>query len=101
MTPSSLAAHGAAPAPRPGALPVRAGGLLAARTQFDKGQADAAKASLAWVAGHAVEEEMRTVARLRLAALQAEAKQYDEALRPCPRPLSSAACTVAGAMSST
>ena len=32
-------------------------------------------------AGHAVEEEMRTVARLRLAALQAEAKQYDEALQ--------------------
>jgi len=57
------------------------GGLLAAKAQFDKGQADAAKASLAWVAENAVEEEMRTVARLRLAALQAEAKQYDEALK--------------------
>lgn len=57
------------------------GGLLAAKTQFDKGQADAAKATLAWVADNAVEEEMRTVARLRLAALQSEAKQYDEALK--------------------
>jgi len=57
------------------------GGLLTAKAQFDKGQADAAKASLAWVAENAVEEEMRTVARLRLAALQAEAKQYDEALK--------------------
>ncbi len=57
------------------------GGLLAAKTQFDKGQADAARASLTWVADHAVEDEMRTVARLRLAALQSEAKQYDEALK--------------------
>ena len=57
------------------------GGLLAAKTQFDKGQADAAKATLAWVADKAIEEEMRTVARLRLAALQSEAKQYDEALK--------------------
>lgn len=57
------------------------GGLLTARVQFDKGQADAARATLAWVADNAVEDEMRTVARLRLAALQAEAKQYDEALK--------------------
>ena len=57
------------------------GGLLAAKTQFDKGQADAAKVTLAWVADNAIEEEMRTVARLRLAALQSEAKQYDEALK--------------------
>jgi predicted negative regulator of RcsB-dependent stress response len=57
------------------------GGLLAAKAQFDKGQTDAAKASLTWVADNGVEEEMRTVARLRLAALLAEAKQYDEALK--------------------
>jgi len=65
----------------PGTAYAQQGGLLAARTQFDKGQADAAKASLAWVAGHAIEEEMRTVARLRLAAVQAEARQYDDALK--------------------
>lgn len=65
----------------PGTAFAQQGGLLAARIQFDKGQADAAKATLAWVAENAVEDEMRTVARLRLAALQAEAKQYDEALQ--------------------
>ena len=65
----------------PGTAFAQQGGLLAARVQFDKGQADAARATLAWVGEHAVEDEMRTVARLRLAALQAEAKQYDEALK--------------------
>ncbi len=57
------------------------GGLMAARVQFEKGQADNAKASLTWVADNAIEEEIRTIARLRLAGLQAEAKQYDEALK--------------------
>jgi predicted negative regulator of RcsB-dependent stress response len=57
------------------------GGLLAAKVQAAKGQADAAKASLAWVAEHGVEDEMRTIARLRLAALQADGKLYDEALK--------------------
>ena len=56
------------------------GALLAARVQFDKGQADAAKASLAWAAEHG-DEEIRAIAHLRLAALQADAKQYDEALK--------------------
>lgn len=56
------------------------GGLAAARLQFDKGQADAAKATLAWVAANASEDEYRTVARLRLAGLLLEAKQYDQAL---------------------
>ena len=57
------------------------GGMLAAKVQFDKGQADVARASLAWVAEHSKEDEIRTMARLRLAALQAEAKQFDEALK--------------------
>ena len=57
------------------------GGLLAARVQFDKGQADAAKASLAWVADNAAEDEYRSVARLRLAGLQLDAKQYEAALK--------------------
>jgi predicted negative regulator of RcsB-dependent stress response len=56
-------------------------GLLAAKVQFDQGKADAAKASLAWVADQAKLEELRTAAQLRLAALQAEAKQFDEALK--------------------
>lgn len=57
------------------------GGLAAGKLQFEKGQADAAKASLGWVAAHAAEDEYRTVARLRLAAVLVEAKQYDEALK--------------------
>lgn len=57
------------------------GALLAARSHFDKGQVDAAKATLIWAAENAVEDEMRTVARLRLAALQADAKQYDDAIK--------------------
>ncbi len=57
------------------------GGLAAAKLQADKGQVDAAKASLTWVAEHGLEEEMRTIARLRLAGLQADSKQLDEALK--------------------
>lgn len=57
------------------------GGLLAAKIQAGKGQTDAAKASLAWVADNAIEDEVRTIARLRLAAVLADAKQYDEALK--------------------
>lgn len=57
------------------------GGLLAAKIQAGKGQTDAAKASLSWVADNAVEDEVRTIARLRLAAVLADNKQYDEALK--------------------
>ena len=57
------------------------GGLLAARTQADKGQTDAARATLEWVASQAREDEYRAIAKLRLAALKLEAKQFDEALR--------------------
>jgi predicted negative regulator of RcsB-dependent stress response len=56
-------------------------GMLAAKVQFDKGKADDARASLAWVVEHAVEDEYRTLAHLRLAALMIDAKQYDEALK--------------------
>ena len=65
----------------PGTAFAQQGGLLVAKLQFDKGQADNARASLAWVAENGVEDEIRTVARLRLAALQAEAKQFDEAIK--------------------
>jgi predicted negative regulator of RcsB-dependent stress response len=57
------------------------GGLATAKLQFEKGQLDAAKATLAWVAGNATEDEYRTVARMRLAGVLLEAKQYDDALR--------------------
>jgi predicted negative regulator of RcsB-dependent stress response len=57
------------------------GGLAAARLQFEKGQVDAAKATLTWLGDNAVEDEARTIARLRLAALLFDAKQYDQALQ--------------------
>jgi predicted negative regulator of RcsB-dependent stress response len=56
-------------------------GLLTARLQADQGQADAARASLAWVAEQGGDEALRTMARLRLAGLMLEAKQYDDAIK--------------------
>jgi len=43
--------------------------LLAARIQSDKGQTEAARGWLAWVAADAPEQALRDIARLRLAAL--------------------------------
>ena len=57
------------------------GGLLAARIQADKGQAEAARASLGWVADNGSDDALRSVARLRLAALLLDAQQPDEALK--------------------
>ncbi len=65
----------------PGTAYAEQGGLLAAKVQVAKGQIDAAKVSLSWVAEHAVEDEARQLARLRLAGVQADAKQYEEALK--------------------
>ncbi|HEY3635618.1 MAG TPA: tetratricopeptide repeat protein [Caldimonas sp.] len=57
------------------------GGLLAARVAAEKGQYDAAKASLAWVADNAGEAEYRAIARLRLAGLLLDTAKYEEALK--------------------
>jgi len=56
-------------------------GMLAAKLQFEKGRGDESRASLAWVIEHAVEDEYRILARLRLAAVLLDAKQHDEALK--------------------
>jgi len=57
------------------------GALLAAKLQFDKGQLDAARASLTWLADKGVQDETRTIARLRLAAVLSSESQHDEALK--------------------
>lgn len=57
------------------------GGLLAAKLQFEKGQADRARANLQWVADNASDDDYRSLARLRLSGLMLEAKQYDDALK--------------------
>jgi predicted negative regulator of RcsB-dependent stress response len=62
-------------------LQAQQGALLAAKVQADKGQADAALATLAWAADNAGEDEYRTIARLRAAGLLLDKKQYDEALK--------------------
>ena len=55
--------------------------LATAKLQFDKGQVDAATGTLAWLAEKGVQDEVRTIARLRLSALQHAAKQYDDAIK--------------------
>lgn len=57
------------------------GGLLSARVQAEAGQTDAAKAALEWVGAHATETEYQTIARLRLAGIFLDAKQYEDALK--------------------
>jgi predicted negative regulator of RcsB-dependent stress response len=59
-------------------------GLLLAKLQFDKGQADAARASLEWVATQATEKEYQLVAKLRLAGVLLDEKKYDDALKTLP-----------------
>lgn len=54
--------------------------LLGAKVLYDKGNADAARAALAWVADKGNDEGYRAVARLRLAGLLIDAQKNDEAL---------------------
>ena len=56
-------------------------GLLAARAYYDKGNVDASRAALNWVAEKASDEGYQAIARLRLAGLLLEKKAYDEALQ--------------------
>jgi predicted negative regulator of RcsB-dependent stress response len=57
------------------------GGLAAAKVQVDKGQGDAALATLAWVGANATEAEYQTIAKLRAAGILLDQKKYDEALK--------------------
>ena len=56
-------------------------GLLAAKAYFEKGNVDAAKASLKWVADKASDDGYKSIAKLRLAGMMMEAKAYDDALQ--------------------
>ncbi len=56
------------------------GAMLLARLLFDKGDKTGAATQLQWVVDHG-EEEARQVARFRLAEVQLDAKQCDDALR--------------------
>ena len=56
------------------------GALLAAKSAFEAGDLPTAKTQLEWVVAHSKEDELKAVARLRLAAVLLDQKQYDAAL---------------------
>jgi predicted negative regulator of RcsB-dependent stress response len=56
-------------------------GLLAAKHLQDKGNPDAAKAALTWVAENASDDSYKAVAKLRLSAVLLDAKAYDAAAK--------------------
>ena len=54
--------------------------LLYAKMLYDAGDRNGAKAQLGWVVEHAAEEELKAIARYRLAQVQLDEKQFDAAL---------------------
>ena len=57
------------------------GALAAARFHFERGDLKDAKAQLQWVVERSPSDELRDLARLRLAAVLLDEKAYDEALK--------------------
>ncbi len=55
--------------------------LLAAKTFYEKGNKDAARAALAWVVDKASDDGYQAIARLRLAGILVDTKAYDEAMK--------------------
>lgn len=68
----------------PGTVYAEQGGLLTAKTQFDGGDRDKARATLEWVAEQAGQPEYQAIARLRLAGILLDEKAYDKALELLP-----------------
>jgi predicted negative regulator of RcsB-dependent stress response len=64
--------------------------LAAARSDYEAGDMTGAKTSLQWAAEHASEDELRDVARLRLAGILLDEKKYAEALKTVDAPLNPA-----------
>jgi predicted negative regulator of RcsB-dependent stress response len=56
------------------------GALLAAKAAFDANDLDTAKARLEWVVANSKEDELKNVARLRLASVLMDRKEFDAAL---------------------
>jgi predicted negative regulator of RcsB-dependent stress response len=55
--------------------------LVYAKMQFDAGDKAGAKSQLTWVVDHADEDELKAIARYRLAEIQLDGGQADEALK--------------------
>ena len=64
-----------------GTLYASMGALAAARFHFDRNDPKSAKAQLQWVIDSSPYEDFRDLARLRLAAVLLDEKQYDQALK--------------------
>jgi predicted negative regulator of RcsB-dependent stress response len=56
-------------------------GLTLAKLSVEAGNADMAKEALVWVADHAGDEGLKLLAKLRLASVLMDQKNYDEALK--------------------
>ena len=63
----------------PGTAQAGYGALLSAKAQLDSGDLKTAKSQLSWAADSAKQDEVRDLARLRLAALLTDEKAFDEA----------------------
>jgi predicted negative regulator of RcsB-dependent stress response len=55
--------------------------LLVAKTQYEAGQTDSAKAALSWVVEKSSDKGYASIARLRLAGILMDAKAFEEALK--------------------
>ncbi len=64
--------------------------LLAAKSNYDNGDVQSAKAQLQWAAEQAKEDGVRDMARLRLAGVLLDEKNYGDALKQLEKPSSSA-----------
>ncbi len=65
----------------PGTTQAGYGALVSAKVQLDVGDIKTAKTQLTWAAEKANEDEVRELARLRLAAVLMDEKAFDEALK--------------------
>ncbi len=55
--------------------------LMAARANYESGDAKSARAQIEWAMSHTNEDAVKSIAQLQLAGLQIEDKKYDEALK--------------------
>ena len=62
------------------------GALVSARYYFDHHDVKGAKAQLEWVLEHSRSDDLKDLARLRLAAVLLDAKAYDDALKQLDAP---------------
>lgn len=65
----------------PGSAYAGRAALVAAKVAFDKGDLGTAKSQLEWAIGNAKEDEIKSVARLRLAGLLGDEKKFDDGLK--------------------